>query len=82
MEDIASLLQRTAVIPVLTIERLEDAASLGRALVAGGLSVLEVTLHSEAAWIARRVRGGPPQCYSFKVRQLRFCQDGSDSKAA
>lgn len=37
------------VIPVLTIERLEDAEPLARALVGGGLKVLEVTLRTTAA---------------------------------
>jgi 2-dehydro-3-deoxyphosphogluconate aldolase / (4S)-4-hydroxy-2-oxoglutarate aldolase len=37
------------VIPVLTIERLEDAALLARALVAGGLKALEVTLRTPVA---------------------------------
>ena len=37
------------VIPVLTIERLEDALPLARALVAGGLPVLEITLRTLCA---------------------------------
>jgi 2-dehydro-3-deoxyphosphogluconate aldolase/(4S)-4-hydroxy-2-oxoglutarate aldolase len=37
------------VIPVLTIERVEDAVPLARALVAGGVRVLEMTLRTEAA---------------------------------
>ena len=37
------------VIPVLTIERVEDAVPLARALVAGGLPVLEVTLRTAAS---------------------------------
>ena len=37
------------VIPVLTIARLEDAVPLARALVAGGLRALEVTLRTPAA---------------------------------
>lgn len=37
------------VVPVLTIERTEDAVPLARALVAGGLKVLEVTLRTPAA---------------------------------
>jgi 2-dehydro-3-deoxyphosphogluconate aldolase / (4S)-4-hydroxy-2-oxoglutarate aldolase len=37
------------VIPVLTIERLEDAVPLAGALLAGGLRVLEVTLRSACA---------------------------------
>lgn len=40
------------VIPVLTIERVEDAAPLARALVAGGLKALEVTLRTKAALAA------------------------------
>jgi len=37
------------VIPVLTIERVEDAVPLARALVAGGLKVLEITLRTACA---------------------------------
>lgn len=37
------------VIPVLTIERVQDAAPLARALVAGGLRVLEITLRTDCA---------------------------------
>jgi 2-dehydro-3-deoxyphosphogluconate aldolase/(4S)-4-hydroxy-2-oxoglutarate aldolase len=40
------------VIPVLTIEREEDAVPLARALVSGGLVVLEVTLRTPAALAA------------------------------
>jgi 2-dehydro-3-deoxyphosphogluconate aldolase/(4S)-4-hydroxy-2-oxoglutarate aldolase len=43
------IFERTTVIPVLTIERLEDAVPLASALVRGGLSVLEVTFRTEAA---------------------------------
>ena len=43
------LMHRAIVIPVLTIERVEDAAPLARALTAGGLSVLEVTLRTTVA---------------------------------
>jgi 2-dehydro-3-deoxyphosphogluconate aldolase/(4S)-4-hydroxy-2-oxoglutarate aldolase len=42
------------VIPVITVERLEDAVPLGRALVAGGLPVLEVTLRTPVALEAIR----------------------------
>lgn len=44
-----ALLARAPVVPVLTIERLDDAVPLARALVAGGLPVLEITLRTEAA---------------------------------
>lgn len=40
------------VIPVLTIERVEDAVPMAKALVAGGLPVLEVTLRTENALAA------------------------------
>lgn len=43
------LMQRAIVIPVLTIERVEDAVPLARALTAGGLGVLEVTLRTPVA---------------------------------
>lgn len=43
------LLSRTPVVPVLTIERVADAVPLARALAAGGLSVIEVTLRTDAA---------------------------------
>jgi len=43
------ILTLAPVIPVLVIERVEDAAPLARALVRGGLPVLEVTLRTPAA---------------------------------
>lgn len=43
------IVARAPVIPVLTIERVEHALPLARALVAGGLPVLEVTLRTPAA---------------------------------
>ncbi|MDB5477420.1 MAG: bifunctional aldolase [Phenylobacterium sp.] len=43
------ILARAPVIPVLVIEDAAHAVPLGRALVAGGLSVLEVTFRTEAA---------------------------------
>lgn len=47
-----AILARAPVIPVLTIERLADAVPLARALCAGGLTVLEVTLRTDAALAA------------------------------
>ena len=60
---IAALIDKGApVIPVLTIECVADAVPLARALVKGGLPVLEITLRTEAALealrlIAREVQG-------------------------
>src|SRR3981081_1418896 len=48
-QELLGLLRSARVIPVLTIERAEDAVPLARALVAGGVRVLEITLRTEAA---------------------------------
>ncbi|MGE3147321.1 MAG: bifunctional 4-hydroxy-2-oxoglutarate aldolase/2-dehydro-3-deoxy-phosphogluconate aldolase [Pseudorhodoplanes sp.] len=48
------LLAAAPVIPVLTIERTADAVPLARALAAGGLTVIEVTLRTAAALEAMR----------------------------
>jgi 2-dehydro-3-deoxyphosphogluconate aldolase/(4S)-4-hydroxy-2-oxoglutarate aldolase len=48
-EKLTALLTSGCVIPVLTIERLEDAVPLARAMVAGGVRVLEVTLRTLVA---------------------------------
>src|SRR5256885_2482628 len=48
-EQLADLVKSATVIPVLTIERLEHAVPLARALVAGGVRVLEVTLRTPVA---------------------------------
>ena len=50
----ATPLFKVPVIPVLTIARVEDAVPLARALAAGGLSVIEVTLRTSAALEALR----------------------------
>jgi 2-dehydro-3-deoxyphosphogluconate aldolase / (4S)-4-hydroxy-2-oxoglutarate aldolase len=49
LPDPTALLAGVPVVPVLTIERLADAVPLARALVAGGLPVLEVTLRTPVA---------------------------------
>jgi 2-dehydro-3-deoxyphosphogluconate aldolase/(4S)-4-hydroxy-2-oxoglutarate aldolase len=46
MNDSREILERAPVVPVLSIDRLEDAVPLARALVAGGIPVLEVTLRT------------------------------------
>jgi 2-dehydro-3-deoxyphosphogluconate aldolase/(4S)-4-hydroxy-2-oxoglutarate aldolase len=48
-DKLAALLSSARVVPVLTIERLEDAVPLAMALVAGGVRVLEVTLRTPVA---------------------------------
>jgi 2-dehydro-3-deoxyphosphogluconate aldolase/(4S)-4-hydroxy-2-oxoglutarate aldolase len=53
-EELIGLLRSARVIPVLTIERAEDAVPLARALVAGGVRTLEITLRTAAAIDAAR----------------------------
>ncbi|MFA6219134.1 MAG: bifunctional 4-hydroxy-2-oxoglutarate aldolase/2-dehydro-3-deoxy-phosphogluconate aldolase [Erythrobacter sp.] len=51
---IAEIMQTAPVIPVIVIDEVEHAVPLARALVAGGLRVLEVTLRTPAALDAIR----------------------------
>jgi len=46
---LADLLPAGPIVPVITLERVEDAVPLARALVAGGLRLLEITLRTPAA---------------------------------
>jgi 2-dehydro-3-deoxyphosphogluconate aldolase / (4S)-4-hydroxy-2-oxoglutarate aldolase len=46
---LATTLKSAPVIPVIVIENVKDAVPLARALVKGGLRVLEITLRTEAA---------------------------------
>lgn len=61
MTDIATLMNTAPVIPVIVIDDVADAAPLARALVAGGLPVLELTLRTPVALDAiaamKRVEG-------------------------
>ena len=52
--NIVEILRRAPVIPVIVIERREDAVPLAQALVDGGLPVLEITLRTAAALQAIR----------------------------
>jgi 2-dehydro-3-deoxyphosphogluconate aldolase/(4S)-4-hydroxy-2-oxoglutarate aldolase len=61
--DPTALVSQTPVIPVLTIERTADAVPLARALVAGGLPVIEVTLRTKAAIDAiKAIAAEVPDC--------------------
>ena len=48
-EAVDAVLKQAPVLPVLAIDHLEDAVPLAKALVEGGLPVLEVTLRSDTA---------------------------------
>lgn len=59
---LADTLYRVAVVPVLTIDNAEDGVQTARALVRGGLDLIEVTLRTGAALDAiRRIRAEVPQ---------------------
>ena len=63
MLDPTPLVSQTPVIPVLTIERAADAVPLARALAAGGLPVIEVTLRTKAALDAiKAIAAQVPDC--------------------
>lgn len=60
--NVEQVMKLAAVIPVIRIDRLEDAVPMARALVAGGLPALEVTLRTPVALeaislIAKEVEG-------------------------
>jgi 2-dehydro-3-deoxyphosphogluconate aldolase / (4S)-4-hydroxy-2-oxoglutarate aldolase len=55
LPDPMPLVARAPVIPVLTIEAVRDAVPLAKALLAGGIKVIEVTLRSAAALDAIKV---------------------------
>ena len=53
-QQLEALFKQAVVIPVLTIEKVEHAVPLAKALVAGGVRTLEVTLRTEAAVAAAK----------------------------
>jgi 2-dehydro-3-deoxyphosphogluconate aldolase/(4S)-4-hydroxy-2-oxoglutarate aldolase len=61
-EDVSSLLARSPVIPVIVIDDESAAPPLAQALVAGGLTVLEVTLRTSAGLSAiKRIAAEVPE---------------------
>ena len=61
---LGGVLRRVGVVPVLTIERAEDGVPVARALLAGGLGAIEVTLRTAAAIEAiRRIRAELPDVF-------------------
>ena len=52
MPDIRSILELGPVLPVVVIDRADDAAPLAEALLAGGITALEITMRTDAALAA------------------------------
>ncbi|WP_251977941.1 bifunctional 4-hydroxy-2-oxoglutarate aldolase/2-dehydro-3-deoxy-phosphogluconate aldolase [Salinicola avicenniae] len=71
----------TSIIPVLVIEKLEHAVPLAKALVDGGLGVLEITLRTDCAVEAmKQIREALPQATIgagtvLDVDQYRQCEE-------
>lgn len=60
----ADVFKQGPVVPVLVIERVEDAIPIAKALMAGGIKVLEVTLRTEAAIeVISAIAKGVPDSY-------------------
>jgi 2-dehydro-3-deoxyphosphogluconate aldolase/(4S)-4-hydroxy-2-oxoglutarate aldolase len=79
---IRTIMATSPVIPVLTIERLGQAVPLARALVRGGLLVLEVTLRTACALEAiRSIRDAVPDAI-VGAGTLTRARDFSDCAAA
>ncbi len=77
-----AICQRVPVIPVLVIEEVDTAAPLARALVAGGLTVLEVTLRTLAALDALRAIVGAVPDAIVGAGTLLTAADVGRAKAA
>jgi 2-dehydro-3-deoxyphosphogluconate aldolase/(4S)-4-hydroxy-2-oxoglutarate aldolase len=61
-EKIMARMQRTGVLAVLVVDRVEDAVPLARALLAGGVDIMELTLRTPVAVEAlRRIVGEVPE---------------------
>ncbi len=63
-DGIAKKIEECGVVAVLTVERAEDAVPLARALLAGGVQAMELTLRTPAAVDAlRAVVARCPRCW-------------------
>jgi len=61
-EEISARIKKTGIVAVLIIDREKDAVPLAKALLAGGIDVMELTLRTEAALGAlRRIRAAVPE---------------------
>ncbi|MGH8217651.1 MAG: bifunctional 4-hydroxy-2-oxoglutarate aldolase/2-dehydro-3-deoxy-phosphogluconate aldolase [Steroidobacteraceae bacterium] len=82
MIPILDILARVPVVPVLVIDDVRQAAPLARALVAGGLDVLEVTLRTAAGLRAiEAIRAAVPRA-TVGAGTLTRAQDFADALSA
>jgi 2-dehydro-3-deoxyphosphogluconate aldolase / (4S)-4-hydroxy-2-oxoglutarate aldolase len=82
MKDTLELVQHGPVIPVIVIQRLQDAVPLAQALVEGGVRVLEVTLRTPVALAAiEAIARAVPQAL-VGAGTIRSAADARSAKAA
>jgi 2-dehydro-3-deoxyphosphogluconate aldolase/(4S)-4-hydroxy-2-oxoglutarate aldolase len=81
MMNTLDLVTHGPVIPVIVIDRLEDAVPLAQALVAGGVKVLEVTLRTPVALDAIRAMAQVPGAI-VGAGTIRSAADARAAKAA
>ena len=55
MSSVMDLIKEKRIVPVVKIDRVEDALPLAKALIAGGLPVAEITFRTDAAEESIRV---------------------------
>ena len=77
-----ALFRRTSVIPVLTIEREADVLPLARALLDGGLSVIEITMRTAAAPAAIAAIARELPQISVGAGTLQRAADVAEARAA
>ena len=82
MSDILDIMRASPVMPVIVLDRVEDAVSLARALTGGGIRVLEVTLRTPAALACvRAIRAAVPDAI-FGVGTVVNCADFDAARQA
>ena len=77
-ELLLSLLDGQPVIPVLKIERAEDAVPLAQALAKGGLRMIEITLRTRRR--SRRSAAPPARSRKRLLAQARSCRPRSSKR--
>lgn len=60
----ADILMRSPIIPIMVIDRIEEALPLARAIIEGGISVLEITLRTPCSLTAiKKIKEAYPDAY-------------------
>jgi 2-keto-3-deoxy-6-phosphogluconate aldolase len=79
------LMRRGPVIPVVVLDRAVDAVPLARALLAGGVDTMEITLRTtDAVEAIRAVAGGTAalRALAGPLPEITFCPTGGIDRAA